>query len=142
MDPDSSSSSSSSSEEECNCASKQRKKPVQQLEPTDRLLRTETPAVRAIDALAAGGVLTAAAPTAGAAAAPQLPGLPAVTLLRTEGGNNIVARPLEPERTRVAVCQGKACSKRGAAALLEAATGQAAAHGGSVTVAPCKCLDR
>ena len=56
--------------------------------------------------------------------------------------NNIVAAPAEPMHSRVAVCQGKACLKRGSAQLLEAAQQEAAAYGDAVQVVSCKCLDK
>ena len=57
--------------------------------------------------------------------------------------NNIVAARLEEAPVaRLSVCQGKACAKRGAVELLEAARREAEAHGGDVVVAPCKCLDQ
>ena len=67
----------------------------------------------------------------------------AAPLLRQQAANNIVAARLEEAPSaRLSVCQGKACVKRGARELLEAARREAEAHGGDVVVAPCKCLDQ
>ena len=68
--------------------------------------------------------------------------LEAAALLQAVGGNNIVTRPAEyPARTRLAICQGKACMKRGAAALLEVAQTEGG-MGVRVEVATCKCLNK
>lgn len=138
-----SSSSSSSSEDECD------RKPMQQrerMERGDALLQIEDAAPLLIENPPADGAVTGPAAGIGALLQPGFgsPGLPGSTLLQPGGGNNIVAspRPAEPERTRVAVCQGKACLKRGSAVLLEAATQQAAAYGKQLEVVPCKCLDK
>jgi len=82
-----------------------------------------------------------------AAAMPSSRELPtesaAAPLPRHSAANNIVAARLEEvPSARLSVCQGKACVKRGARELLEAARQAAEVHSGDIAVTSCKCLDQ
>jgi hypothetical protein len=81
---------------------------------------------------------------AGAAAAPARGALVLRTLrgdLVLDGGASEAGRPAAPAAVRVEVCTGKACARRGAAALLEE-LGAALAGDAGVDVAGCKCMDQ